>query len=449
MFSLGEALRRRPWILCGLLLLYGACVAHFLVSPWNYIPEDMLPNIDLIYMSVRMKFTETFISQILNQGRVILNSFPDHGPSYFWYTAVIGVLTNKLEAWQVFLFVQMLAAAFVISIYPLMTYRWMDSIACALVSPWLVGAFAGDILYENKTDTYWALAWIVVVSIPLLSIFWEEKRGAVKWAAFSLLLLGMGIANSPRSHASLPLLLILFAVVAWQTKEATDGPDRFTSVKNRLLWGRCVLLLVSLFLGYRLFTNIIPEIYAFFTNQETLESWGPWHNVIVGLGWEKNPFGFYYSDTSAYELAQRVNHDVIYGSREYAEILKQEFLRLWREEPLYMLETYTRKMFACVHRLGIEQLAGILLVTAGWLRYGKGYEDIYRVAAPALIFLVVCAVVMLVHPMIMTPQVGAYIFGFAASVRLILLVLIFAMIRQFIDMLKRLVTSQERNNLKF
>lgn len=412
LFSIKAYLEKRPKLLYMLLLLFGIWAAYHIIIIWYYLPQEQP------YMNARLEQLNMYIQQILTGGQSQIVSLKDHNPAFYLYASYLGVILGKSEACQVFLFLQLGAAAFILLLYPTLIYRLTHTILPACISPFLLKTFLGRILYEIKTDSYWSMAWIIVLGLPLLGIFFREKQGWPKWAAFVGLCLCMGLANLPRMHSSLGILLLLLLGIV---KEFFIPLKKNRSCK--LVVSACMLLIITV-VSYTLFTAMIPSVYVAATAQKgKIEDFGPWHSMYIGLGWEENKYGIQFSDGCAAEQVQSIDPSAVYCSPEYMDILKNEWFRLWREDPGYMIGTYFRKFGACLklcwsypdyaHYNETFCLEVFLLATC-ILRYICRRKKIWAPWGGLLFGAFFCGVSGMIFPMIAIPQV-VYSFGSFAA----------------------------------
>lgn len=415
-FRIKAYLQKRPKLLYALLLLFGIWAAYYIVSPWDYLSQEQINNITNIYMNSRLYRLNQCIQQILagNQPQVM-----DHNPSFYFYASYLGVMLGKTEAWQVFLFLQSGAAVFALLLYPTLIYKLTNTILPALASPFFLNTFIGWTIYKCKTDSYWSMAWIVVIGLPLLGIFFREKCGWIKWVAFAGICLCMGLGNLPRMHSSLGIFLLLMTGLV---KEYVIPLKKKRSQKA--VFQVCTLLILVL-VSYTLFTGLIPKLYLATTGQDgKIEAFGPWHTIYAGLGWEENEYGFQFNDGYVDEQAKKIDPSVVYCSPEYMDILKDEWFRLWREDPGYMLGTYYRKLMACLNLcLRYPDYADydgghylkIFLLAVCILRYVCKRRKILASWGPLLLSALFCCLFGIVFPMIAIPYIFYIMSSFAAN----------------------------------
>lgn len=205
-------------------------------------------------------------------------------------------------------------------------------------------------------------------------------------------------------------------------------------------------ILIILF-SYRCLTNIVPNIYTYFGDDYSkMENMPAWHTLYVGLGWEENKYGITWNDACGTEAAQKIDPDVIPNSKEYHELIKQVYLSLVKEDPLYILQSYIRKMIACI-KVNINYIwkspyflykgtlvffAGILLLFNKFvLKKQKQFKANY-----ILIFgTIFCGIQSLVFPMIATIA-DQYLTGSFAAGDLLLFIMFVIGISNFCNAIR-------------
>jgi hypothetical protein len=236
----------------------------------------------------------------------------------------------------------MLPMGALLAAYPCIVYKTTDSLAAAFLSPFIVFAALLPLLFSLKTDTYWALGFIVVLALPLLSIVYNREWDRKSLFIALFLSVAAGLANLPREHAGLGVALLLLATVFVKTRSA----------KKPLCFGGVVIFCV---ISYFLFTRLVPALYFTIYEQPVeIRQMGPWHTLYIGLGWEKtlygtdNKYGIIYKDGHAAETVKKINPQCVVYSNEYMEILKKEWFRLLKDDTAWFLKNYARKFAASV-----------------------------------------------------------------------------------------------------
>lgn len=453
-FSIEDRFSERPLFVYIFLILFGLITAYFIVSRYNCLTEEQFQMMDDVYMITRRNWLTDAVRSVQENGYVA--SLPeDHSSALYLYAGHLGALVGKTEGWQVFLFIQMGAAAFLLTVYPSVIYRLTDSLIAALSSPFLVDLFAGEVLYKTKGDIDYDLAWIIVMGLPLVILFCKEKHPRIKWTIFGLLCFVMGIGNLLRMHASLPILfliiVVLFGQQVKQCRANTSRRNLFRSIAS------CTGFVLICFISYELFIYIIPNLYeiAIGNGFHGKFSFGPWHSVYIGLGWEENKYGIQCTDAYGSQVAQAIDPNAFYPNARCMEVLRDEWFRLWREDPGFMLQTYFRKFITCLKNDFLYSFCGsntrggvfkstyrfapeysgfsgvyclcIFVVCVAVLRYCMKQKNVLKPWAVAFLFSVVCMIIGMDMGIMQRPWTG-YIFGSFASCSMIFIFISVALI---------------------
>lgn len=444
-FRIKAYLQKRPILLYTLLLLFGIFTAYHIVDLWHYIPVE---DPTQIYMQYRLDVLNQYMQSILEGDLPKIAGWKDLAPAFYLYASYLGVIMGKTDVAQMFLLLQSGAAALVLLLYPTLIYRLTNAILPALASPFLLDTFVGWALYKYKTDIYWSMAWIVVIGLPLLGIFFREKHGWVKWATFVGICLCIGLGNLPRTHSSLGILLLLLACLVKEFVIPLRGKRSRKTVVQA-----CALLVLAL-VSYTLFTGLILKLYLTETGQNgKIESAGPWHPMYIGLGWEENKYGFQFDDGYAIERVKTIDPSVEYLSHEYTSILKNEWFKLWKEDPGYMLGTYYRKFNACLSLcLKYPALAGfnmrqyltIFILVASIFRYVCKRRKVWTPWGSLFFGSAICFLCGLVFPMIAVPR-PHYIMGSYAAFGMLFVFAVLAIMKGTINVVEDFLRNGSKN----
>jgi len=278
------------------------------------------------------------------------------GAVFYYILAITGKVIGISEPCFLFLWAQMMAAGILIASYPVMLYRLTKSFIVGVLAPYLVLMFFGEFLLQTKQDQYWALGWVIIFSVPLLAILFSEKWSNRSWYIYSALCVIVAIGNIVRLQASLPVLILIIVLVFcklfWMPKTKQEGGKTHTTVlifvkKNTPF----AIAILSLFLSQTLLTNTIPVlVFRSITNEKVVAPthYGPWHSAYIGLGWEENKYGIYYSDSCAGNRAREIDSSVIFFTEEYFNILRKEYFTLIRDDPGFFFGSYLRKFHVIV-----------------------------------------------------------------------------------------------------
>lgn len=323
-----------------LLLLWGLGSSWFILyNQWIFHPER--ENIRTRYM---LQWIEAF-----REGRVAPEGFlnTDHSVGLYFYGGLLSRFFHISNPNTVFIAIQIVAAAFLLIVFPLEIYVLSSSYIAALVSPFIVDAFVGAILYANKTEVAWSSVWIVVIALPVLLYLFDQTLGKryCQWYLWACFLISL--ANIVRAHSSFPIAVILLLI---HTKKLID-----TRQKRKQLV-QILLLYVVLFIAYNFFGTTIPQGIGKINHQEISSVDDTiWPNMYIGFGYLDNPYGLYYSDQCTYDIAAAENPDLEGGTREFNLLFKSLVFDLIQKDPVFCIKTVFIK-FIDTFRLEMDYL---------------------------------------------------------------------------------------------
>ena len=434
------------------LFLWGVIVALFIIIPNSYfiIPSSLSINPESYYFRMMPTRLETLNNSLdYLQTNLILptNFFLDHvGASYLYYS-YFGKFFGITEAWKILLIFQLMAVFAVLAIYPVLINKITNSILLALISPVLLYQVCGFNLITVKSCINWGFAWLVTISIPLLYIFFKSITcSKVFYYSFAGLCLSAAISNSIRAHSALPVFIILISIIIYKISS-----DR----KFNKVFVCCCTILFFLF-SYVLFTDIIPHLYIILTNQTQPESFGPWHTIYIGLGWEPNPFNIIFNDSDAINAARSINPDVIYLSEEYTAILKSLWLDLFKSNTGYFFFTYIKKFFVCFIVSGYsvlrfdQGLAVVAYIAINYIviRYFFVQQNVIRnIIKKYSILFSICIVFifgMLLYPLMAVP-LKPYLNGTIAACGMLLFFVLLTLLEKLIFIITQLYNKSLSN----
>lgn len=295
------------------------------------IPKDLSI---MGYSFVRVELLEQFM-QVIREGKIpdFLSAY-EHSYGYVFYLPYLGVLFNIHSGAELLLFVQLSAMFNLMLFFPLEIYLSFHNRIAALAAPILLHIFCGNILYGYKTDSFWGMCWVTVLSMPLV-----YKVFAEKWSRKALgivILTGCicTLGNVMRNHNGFLILIILTGVLLikmWKEKEKSI----------QVLLG----MLIFFFL-YESVSTWMPLFFGRFFGLSKMNNGAfIWHSLLCGLGYYQNEYGFECNDGVIAQVVKQYYNYRIYPSDEYMQACKRLFFTVLKENPIFILKTYFRKLF--------------------------------------------------------------------------------------------------------
>lgn len=459
-----DMMKKKPLLLYLGLLVFGLITSLFIIRPhWSLSGEAPFYS----YMSIRVIWLEQVMEQF-GDGvwRFEQEGLRDHGEALYFWLALGGRIFGVGYAPLLFFYAQMGMAIIGLTVFPMLMYRLMKSTVVAVVSPFLVSFFASRFLWEQKTDISWGLSWVMLVGIPLIAILIAEKWTKKSWPILIVLFFTIAIGNVVRNQAALPLLVLAFFTVIPKLFYKVELRNvKYLIVKNlRLLAAVTLLVMSSDFLTRTIPFLISPSIIGTNIVISRQDQFGPWHTLYIGLGWDApfeaygvpdtvNRHGIIFSDDLGWEHVLRVDSTVVFQSPEYMNIIRNLYFQLWRDDPMFVIDSYMRKFTANIKMLinhvgniGTTLYTGPLFAWFAVLLFFKNYDSELSKEPLILLFVsVFCAVLGLAQGMVALPTT-IYIMGSLTAIEIgfvALSILLFRYIIKYMDL--ALLTSTESN----
>jgi hypothetical protein len=235
-----------------------------------------------------------------------------------------------------------------------------------LVISFVSGLLACLRLFETRRGRVTALLGLVVVSLfsyvvgdvyivpsalAIALVPWLLYALSQRASIFAACIVGIGAGlaigagHYIRSHSGTALLVFLFTLVVCGRQY---GGVKRGAVAAAVLLGVAVPVVA--------FTSLIAQRDAYLASRHiAVPEPGHvfWHSVYIGLGFLNNRHGILYEDSVAESLARSRSPHVVFGTREYEGILRDEVFRLVKEDPRLIGQTLCAKagvvmFYACV-----------------------------------------------------------------------------------------------------
>lgn len=346
-------------------LLLNSSIFAMIVIHFN-IPSD---EFMVSYSWARIDLLESFMETIRSGHIPNFLSAYEHSYGYAMYLPYLGVCLGQEYGWKLLLDIQLGAMFILMVILPFEIYLCFKNRIVAFLTPLLSHVFLGNVLYGLKTDSFWGMAWVTVLATPLLFYIAVNV-----WNRNSYLIVGLigvlcSLSNVMRNHNGFfPLImffLILLHKVIWQ--------------KENILKIICIFILF-LFL-YESISTIIPLLFGIILNLPTLNNGAfVWHALLAGLGYNyPNIYGLEWSDSKVAEVVKTYYNYSEYATDEYASACRALFFRICKESPLFVIETYIKKMLKML-RYSLEFT--LTPISKTWLYWNTGKFMVHNLTVP-------------------------------------------------------------------
>jgi len=209
-----------------------------------------------------------------------------------------------------------------------------------------------------KYSDVYILGFFAVATLTPLYILWSQKCCKLDWKFILTLAMSgivIGYSNLIRSHAGTGTLIFIALWLACN-KELLR--------KEKL--ASLFILVLFVLIPYQHF-----RILEFNRDQflkQVNSKWNAtrgvhpkWHSIYIGLGYLDNKYEIKYNDSVAYHKAVSINPDVVYCSREYEQILRDQCILLAKTDPVFILKNICFKSIVLFFRYLQFANFGILL----------------------------------------------------------------------------------------
>ena len=411
------------------LLAYGALIGTLCL----WISYELLP------IKPELMGTRVYLAQLFLQDGTLtgiadsMYQIADFHIAYYFYIALYGLLTGQMQAENIYIQLQLVFFGALFLFLPYCVVRLFRSFRLALISPLLFFLLIWQYFLHVYYTDYWGMGWVIFLSLPLLYLFLNNHGNAhTSWKIFAALSALAGIANIPRAHAGIGIVVIVVLLMLYKVNCHTSG-----EFWKKISCSVCLLVLAGS--GYFFFTSVIPNVYlsAFGYDHDTTATkthkLGSWHTLYIGLGWDsptsispklsflarENPYNIIFLDECAMEAVSKENklpipvrsyteiRDRLGYTTEaktalsdsftvgYFDILKNLYFEAFEEHPLWFIGSYIKKFFVCGLMLLKDTFAYISLVGIVYFAMRRKYaihiggivsKELYGVLVALMLF---------------------------------------------------------------
>lgn len=323
-----------------ILFLYGIIVAKLIY----YYAYNILNEIIYVYMPTRLNL----LSNTLEENNIIKfcnNIFyiNDHSTSFYFYAWIYGKIFNIIDPKQIFYDIQYIFMFILLACIPVIIYELYHSMYLSLVSPILFYLVMEKELYHFFNDSYWIYSWSAIIVAFALSLLYIKKNNI--YSVILFLFITFSVSNVIRGESATLLAFFVIIII---------GKYIFNELKNKnKLNKKYIIMIFMLLLSTQIFTNIIPNAFLKNNINRTLQSFGPWHTLYIGLGWEtakpnsfiykENKYRIYWGDQCAIDFVKNKNRNIEVYSKEYFDTLKYEYVSVFINDSYFFISTYVKK----------------------------------------------------------------------------------------------------------
>lgn len=272
--------------------------------------------------------------------------------AHFLKTRDIG----ELLKWTFILFFVPLLVA-----YPLVLYEITRSVVAAIAAPpILLGHFA----FLETSGFFWMPAWANLVLLPILLLVNKHWRQSRFWLLIPLALIA-SFASSVRANAGLgfmigALVLIILRVKGWGMRLPMIALLLLAYLSISSFAMRAIQLQRDEVVGHD-FTSPYPNGHPL------------WHNVYLGLGYLKNPYGIRIKDPIAAAAARREDPAAAFPTKRYESALRRVYFKTLEHHPTFVAREYLIKA-GVVFGSAVKWFPFVIVLTPIFLLLGRPRE---------------------------------------------------------------------------
>ena len=205
-------------------------------------------------------------------------------------------------------------------------------------------------------DVYIAKTVATVTVLPLFLYFIKNKKFSLSFYFFTL---GAGFVigfnHFVRSYSGLAVGIFILSMLV------------FLNIKWKQKMALVIVLTVGVLIPTTYMSTVLNKRDAFLIKNEAmvdgnLRQHALWHNVYLGFGYLNNKYGIEYNDNIARAKVASVvpNNKYRAYNQEYNDILRREFFKLVKNDPLFTLTTVFSKVGILIGYLLVYANVGLI-----------------------------------------------------------------------------------------
>jgi hypothetical protein len=216
-------------------------------------------------------------------------------------------------------------------IFPLLFYEITRSLAAAIAAPLVL---LGHTAFLRTSAFFWMPAWANLLLLPLLLLLNRRWREWFIWLLVPLAVVA-SFASSVRANAGLGFIIGAIVLIV------THAP------RWRVRLSMVALVLLA-YLSVGSFAMHAVQVQRDRVVGHDLTSPYPnghplWHNLYMGLGYIKNPYGIRIKDAVAVAAAQKEDPGAAFPTKRYERALRKVYFRMLEHHPRFVAHDYAVK----------------------------------------------------------------------------------------------------------
>jgi hypothetical protein len=263
---------------------------------------------------------------------------------------------DALLKWSFIIFFASLLLA-----YPLVLYEITGSVTAAFAAPPIL---LGHSMFLRTSGFFWLPAWANLALLPILLLMNRRWRQSWLWLLVPLAVVA-SFASSVRANAGLGFLigaivLIIARVHLWRVRLPITALVILAYLSVSSFAMHAVQVQRDEVVGHD-FTSPYPNGHPL------------WHNLYMGLGYLRNPYGIRIKDAAAVAAARKENPTAAFPTKEYEETLRKVYFKTVAHHPEFVAREYLVKA-GIVAGSAVMWFPGVIVLLPILLLFGKRTE---------------------------------------------------------------------------
>lgn len=356
------------------LLLFTWSIVFATIIIYLNIPES---GEYISYSYVRTGLLDSFMDQIRKGGIPQFLSAIEHSWGFAFYLPYLGVMLGVQEAWKLLLVLHMGFMWLLLAVFPAEIYWMTKSRYLAMVSPVMLHIFCGNVLYGYKCDTMWAAGWAIVISAPLLYLFYLEQSRKKEMLYVAGIGLICSVSNIFRNHCGFYVLVVFLLLLLVKCAVMMHSGCFW----KRLLYS--IVLFLVFWMLYGLLPDTVPLLAGMLLHREFLNNAAfLWHAVLCSLGNAPNGYGLECKDDVVIALIMEQYPGVGRYTNAYLNACRDFFFQILKNDPLFVGKTWLTAFSKTLTQVFLYEMTD--KKRDDWYFYGTVY-NIHNIFLPAVL----------------------------------------------------------------
>jgi hypothetical protein len=319
-----------------LLVLYGVAVASIGVI----VLDNDIHGASAGLSSYRLRQIDASISVLQGHGPPLTSSGDpqtahpiavDDDRGGFVYLPLVAYLLHTRDVEAILKWTFIIFFAPLLLFFPLVFYEITSSLAAAIAAPLLL---LGHTVFLRTSAFFWMPAWANLLLLPLLLLLNRRWRQWFLWLLIPLAVVA-SFASSVRANAGLgfiigAIILIVVRASQWRVRLSMIALVLLAYLSVGSFAMHAIQVQRDQIIGHD-FTSPYPNGHPL------------WHNLYMGLGYIKNPYGIRIKDAAAVAAAKKEDPAAEFPTQRYESALRKLYFRMLEHHPGFVAHDYAVK----------------------------------------------------------------------------------------------------------